>query len=161
VCTALVLYTSNTEVRCPHCAASLLVTYTDPTYHHLSQIDPEIRGGRALGVLMKRLHPVGTRMCHICQQIYPATFECCPKLIDVAFKAYNTPQDFWQSSTALRIREFLQAHPIVVEHTAQIRLLDIEFDDSEDDLEFAETIRDCLRSADMAYVFEAIIDELR
>jgi hypothetical protein len=42
-----------------------------------------------------------------------------------------------------------------------MRLLDIEFDDSEDDLEFAEAIRDCLRSADMAYVFEAIIDELR
>ncbi len=159
VCAALIMYTSKSAVTCPPCTASLLVAHTDPTYHDLSEIDPEVSGG-AYGALQQRLHPVGTEMCVKCEQIYPATFECCPKLIDVAFEAYNNPQDFWRSNTPLRIREFLQANPIVVEYTAQLRLLDIEFDDCEDRSETAGRIRDCLNSIGMGCVVEAIMDKL-
>lgn len=159
VCKALVLYSSRSKATCPHCSARLLVTLTDPTFHQLSQIDPEIRGG-AFGILCQRLHPVGTQMCHICQQIFPSNFECCPKLIDVAFKAFNNPQNFWGPNTALRITEFLQSHPIAVEHTAQLRLIEITSDDDEDNFEFAIRIRDCLNDIGMEYVVERIMDQL-
>lgn len=159
VCKALVSYTSRSNVTCPHCSARLLVTHTERTFHHLGQIDPEVRGS-ALGILYQRLHPVGTQMCVNCEQIYPAKFECCPRLIDVAFRAFNNPEDCWRPNTALRISEFLKSHPIAVENTAQLRLIDITSDDDEDQFEYAVKIRDCLNSIGMAYVVEAIMDQL-
>ncbi len=121
ICHALIAYESGSDVRCDQCGNCLLVANSDPTGHDLNEIDPEVPGG-GFGVFHLKLHPKGTQVCVLCQQIYPSKFECCPNLVDVAFAAYNVPADNWGPNTQVRIAEFLRSNKMAVANTAQLRI---------------------------------------
>lgn len=111
------------EVTCPHCGNALLIGNSDPGGHTLGEIDPDL-GGANLGVFSLNLHPPGTQVCVSCTAIYPATFECCPGLVDLAFASYLAATPEHGPRTDERIAAFLRENFRVAENTAQLRALE-------------------------------------
>lgn len=127
---------------CPYCKNALEVGSSDPTDHHLYEIDPDIPD-RMFGVFQFHLIPPGATVCVQCEQIYPKAFECCPKLVDLALAEYGHPTSKWGPNTQERIAEFLTTNRVVVENTVKLRLLEAKH--GKLDPEVAEQIRHCVR----------------
>ena len=125
ICNALIGYELSGDVVCPHCKTELLVGSSDPTCHDLTEIDPDIGGG-SMGVFHVNLHPAGTLVCVACQQIYPDSFECCPKLVDLALMSYGQKTKFHGPKTDERIAKFLRDNERVVTNTVRLRALEAE-----------------------------------
>jgi hypothetical protein len=123
ICNALITYDwSGLPVVCPFCQNPLSSGTTDPSFHHLGEIDRDVEGG-GIGEICTRIIPPGTKICVQCTQIYPKQFECCPKLIDLALAAFGHPTSEWSPKTRDRIVDFLKGNPVVVENTIRLRLL--------------------------------------
>jgi len=120
LCNALVSYSMDAEVVCPHCGNRLLIGSSDPTGHDISEIDPDVEGGGS-GAFCLDLHPVGTTVCVICQRVFPDTFECCPALVDLALASHAANVERHGPKTRERIAEFLTSNPKVVANTVRLR----------------------------------------
>src|SRR5690349_21216142 len=142
MCHALIVWTFPGPVVCPFCKNQLETGSSDPTGHHLYEIDRDIEGG-AYGEFHTHLIPPGTTVCVQCQQIYPKVFECCPKLVDLALAEYGHTGPDRGPNTHHRIVEFLTTKPVVVENTVRLRLLQAEYEDL--DTEVADQIRFCVK----------------
>jgi uncharacterized protein YbaR (Trm112 family) len=118
LCHALLAYRVDEALVCPHCNNRLLVGYSDPSKHVVSEIDPEV-SGKCFGGVQFVLHPPGTRVCAQCGLTFPETFECCPGLVDLALATYRSGDH--GPTTDRRIEEFLDDHPRVVAATARLR----------------------------------------
>lgn len=134
--------------ECLYCKDRLEIGYSDPTGHHIYEIDPDISGG-AMGALHFHLLPIGTTVCTQCKQVYPKTFECCPKLVDLALQVYGHADPTLGPNTHKRISEFLTTKPVVVENTIKLRLWQAKNDDLESDV--AEQIEFCAKSLGLSY----------
>lgn len=145
LCNALITFSmsGSTPIVCPFCKNQLVTGSSDPTGHHIYEIDPDINGG-AFGVFHIHLIPPGTTVCVQCQQVYPEVFECCPKLVDLALAEYGHTSPNWSPKTHDRIVEFLKTNRTVVENTVQLRLLQARYGDLEPEL--ADQIRFCVKS---------------
>ena len=152
ICNALIGYELAGDVICPHCNTELLVGNSDPTWHDLTEIDPDIGGG-ALGVFHVNLHPVGTLVCVACQHIYPNTFECCPKLVDLALSSYRQKTKNHGPKTDERIAQFLRENKRVVRNTIRLRALEAEH--GQLDKETAKLIKATLKHLDMLHLMGA------
>jgi len=150
MCNALITWTMSGTIACPYCKNELQIGDSDPTGHHLYEIDPDIRGG-AFGAFCFHLIPPGTTVCVRCRQIYPKVFECCPKLVDLALAEYGHTGVDWSPNTHNRIVEFLTTNPVVVENTVKLRLLQAEYEDL--DSEAAEQIKFCVKSIGLPIAF--------
>lgn len=140
MCNALITSTFSGRLTCPYCKNQLETGSSDPTGHHLYEIDPDIEGG-AFGVFHLHLIPPGTTVCVQCQQVYPKSFECCPRLVDLALAEYGHTGSDWGPNTHKRIVEFLTTNHVVVENTVRLRLLQAECGDI--DSEVADQIKFC------------------
>lgn len=146
VCNALMAYELPGNVVCPHCSSNLLVGNSDPTFHDLNEIDPDIDGG-ALGEFHLNLHPEGTQVCVVCQHVFPSTFECCPKLVDLAVTSYRQKTQSHGPRTDDRIAQFLYQNERVVSNTVRLRAL--EFQHGQLEKETFDIIQSTLEQLDM------------
>ena len=150
MCNALVTYSlfAESSIVCPFCKNQLATGSSDPTGHHIYQIDSDIDGG-AFGVFHSHLIPHGTKVCVQCQQIYPEVFECCPRLVDLALAEYGHAGPTWGPKTHDRIVEFLTSNRVAVENTVKLRLIQSQYDDL--DSEVADQIRFAVKSIGLPY----------
>jgi uncharacterized protein YbaR (Trm112 family) len=149
MCNALLTYSSSAgSIVCPYCRNQLETGSSDPTGHHLYEIDPDIPGG-ALGEFQLHLIPPGTAVCCQCQQVYPKSFESCPKLVDLALAEFGHPNPDWGPNTQERIVEFLISKPFVVENTIKLRLLEAKCGKLK--TKVTDQIRYCVQSIGLPY----------
>jgi len=102
--------------ECQRCKRKWVASVTDPAPHCLSEVTC---GEKNRGTLTVILHPVGTKVCPTCGDVYPEKLSCCPALFKLALGAFISPDEEGGSDERRKLLEFLLANKAMLQE--QIR----------------------------------------